>query len=139
MDVTQHRRRRPKPEPAEPDNSEWLNVLCKGVARELCDAICDAVLRRVRAPPRRSAAERRAETVEVHVRAPGAAHQPRVVRAAAVAEGSVEDSKKKTAREEHLVKLAAQTKAKREARKKADDARYEQMRNEVVGAAIGGW
>ena len=47
----------PKPEPAEPDNSEWLNVLCKGVARELCDAICEAVLRRVRAPPRRSAAE----------------------------------------------------------------------------------
>ena len=49
------------------------------------------------------------------------------------------NSKKKTAREEHLVKLAAQTKAKREARKKADDARYEQMRIEVVGAAIGGW
>lgn len=131
----------PNPEPVEPDNSEWLKVLYKGVAREMCDDIFDAVLRRVRAPPRRSAAERRAEAAEVHVRAPGAAHHhPRVVvRAAAVAEGSVEDSKKKAAREAHLAKLAEQRRAKKEARKRADDARYEQMRNELVGAAIGGW
>ena len=63
------------------------------------------------------------------------------MRAAAVAppEGSVEDSKKKTAREAHLAKLAEQAKAKMEARKRADDARYAQMRNELVGAAIGGW
>lgn len=139
----------PKPAPVAPDETEWFQLLCKGVAREMCDGIVDTVLRRVRAPSRRSAAERRAEwraeAVEVHARAPGgaAAHHrlPRVVvRAAAVApEGSVEDSKKKTAREAHLAKLAEQAKAKTEARKRADDARFEQMRNELVGAAIGGW
>lgn len=130
----------PKPAPVAPEESEWFKLLCKGVAREMCDGIVDSVLRRLQAPPRRSAAERRAEVAEVHVRAPGAAHQPRVVRVARAApEGSVEDSKKKAAREAHLAKLAEQAKAKTEARKRADDARYEQMRNELVGAAIGGW
>lgn len=132
----------PKPAPVAPEESEWFKLLCKGVAREMCDGIVDSVLRRLQAPPRRSAAERRAEVAEVHVRAPGAAHhQPRVVARVArgAPEGSVEDSKKKAAREAHLAKLAEQAKAKTEARKRADDARYEQMRNELVGAAIGGW
>jgi len=124
-------------EPVPAADPERYEMLYKGVARELCDEICDTVLRRIRAKPRRSAAERRAEPVmaalvrERDLRAPK--HR-------APREGStdVADAKRAVEREEHKARLAEATKAKKEAKRLADQRRFEELRCEFVGRQIGG-